>query len=312
MKIIDFRQIVNLAISPAECMEWVCDALLVKDKAYLPPKYSLRLDNDIFINTMPCSIPELGIFGVKVVSRYPLNIPSLDSTLLLYDMRTGELLALMDANWITAMRTGAVASLAVSTLEHSEAAVYSIMGLGNTARATLLCMLHSRPEKLFTVRLLRYKDQADLFAERFSGYENVRFEIVGDPEKLIRDADVVISCITSAKGIIAPDDSFREGVLVVPVHTRGFQNCDLFFDKVFADDTEHVRGFKYFDQFRSFAELGDVLKKKVAGRETQKERILSYNIGIALHDIYFAGMILKKGTFDCEVSLNKSMEKFWL
>ncbi|NLE33597.1 MAG: ornithine cyclodeaminase family protein [Bacteroidales bacterium] len=312
MKIIDFRQIESLAVSPAECMEWVYDALLVKDKAYLPPKYSLKLDNDIFINTMPCSIPELGIFGVKIVSRYPLNIPSLDSTLLLYDLNTGELLALMDANWITAMRTGAVASLAVKTLERSEASIYSIMGLGNTARATLLCMLHSRPEKFFTVRLLMYKDQAERFAQRFSDYKNIRFEIVGDPEKLIRNADVIISCITSAKGVIAPDDSFREGVLVVPVHTRGFQNCDLFFDKVFADDTEHVRGFKYFDRFRRFAELGDVLKKKVAGRETQEERILSYNIGIALHDIYFAGKILKKGTFDREVSLNKSSEKFWL
>ena len=28
---------------------------------------------------------------------------------------------------------------------------------------------------------------------------------------------------------------------VIPVHTRGFQNCDLFFDKVFADDTDHVK-----------------------------------------------------------------------
>ncbi len=312
MKIIDFRQIESLAVSPAECVDWVHDALLVKDKAYLPPKYSLKLDNDIFINTMPCSIPELGTFGVKVVSRYPFNHPSLDSTLLLYDLHTGELLALMDANWITAMRTGAVASLAVSTLERSEASIYSIMGLGNTARATLLCMLDSRPEKLFTLRLLRYKDQAELFVERFSGYKNVRFEIVEDPEKLVRNADVIISCITSAKGDIAPDDSFREGVLVVPVHTRGFQNCDLFFDKVFADDTEHVRGFRYFDRFRKFAELSDVLKNKVAGRETQEERILSYNIGIALHDIYFAGKILKKGSFENEVSLNKSSEKFWL
>lgn len=50
-------------------------------------------------------------------------------------------------------------------------------------------------------------------------------------------SDVIISCITEAEGLICPDDKrFKEGCLLIPVHTRGFQNCDLFFDKIFGDD----------------------------------------------------------------------------
>lgn len=80
----------------------------------------------------------------------------------------------------------------------------------------------------------------------------------------------------------------KQGILVVPVHTRGFQNCDSIFDKVFADDEGHVKGFRYFNEFRKFGEIGDVISEKIKCRECDTERIPSYNVGIGLHDIYFA------------------------
>ena len=56
----------------------------------------------------------------------------------------------------------------------------------------------------------------------------------------------------STKKLKAKGDEnlYRKGCLVIPVHTRGFQNCDLCFDKVYADDTAHVCGFKYFNEFK--------------------------------------------------------------
>ena len=95
------------------------------------------------------------------------------------------------------------------------------------------------------------------------------------------------------------------------MHTRGFQNCDLFFDKVFADDTNHVKGFKYFDKFQSFAELSEVLTGQKNGRASDEERILSYNIGIALHDIYFASKIYTLCSSE-EVNLSQICEKAWI
>ena len=98
-----------------------------------------------------------------------------------------------------------------------------------------------------------------------------------------------------------------------PVHTRGFQNCDTVFDKVFADDTGHVCGFKYFNEFRKFAELSDVLTGKVEGRTNDEERILSYNIGLGLHDLIYADKIfdMLQGKVQ-DFELNRETQKFWI
>ncbi len=312
MKIIDMDAIKALQIRPEQCVEWVRDAFRMKYDSYLPPKVSVKMEHDIFFNTMPCYLKPVDRFGVKVVSRYPDRQPSLLSDILLYDAVSGNTLALMDANWITAMRTGAVAALAIQTFQPSHAQTYAFMGLGNTARATLLCLLALTGDRPLDIRLLSYKDQAQDFIRRFASYPNVRFTVIEDTTALITGADVVVSCVTAANELFAPDECFKEGVLVVPVHTRGFQNCDLFFDKVFADDTGHVNGFKYFDRFRSFDEFSHVLLGKNAGRTSDTERILAYNIGIALHDVYFASKVYDLITSAEEVTLSRESRKFWV
>ncbi len=100
--------------------------------------------------------------------------------MMLYNANNGELLALVDCDWITTMRTGAVAAVSVKALRKSDAYIYGMVGLGNTARATMLCVLEAEPEKHFHVKLLRYKNQAVLFVERFRDYDNVSFEILDD------------------------------------------------------------------------------------------------------------------------------------
>ena len=78
---------------------------------------------------------------------------------------------------------------------------------------------------------------------------NLHFEYVNDNKSLVKGSDVVVSCVTYFADDFCPNECFDEGVLVVPVHTRGFTNCDLFFDKVYADDTGHVDHFKHFSEF---------------------------------------------------------------
>lgn len=290
---IDSRQIESLSLSPSLCVDWVTQSFRMKADSQLPAKVSVHPAGNDFFTTMPCLLPqEKGRFGVKVVSRILGRTPSLSSDILLYNSASGELLALIDADWITSMRTGAVAALAIKTLRSSSARKYSFMGLGNTARATLLCLLSNSPKEVFQISLLRYKDQAERFISFFETFNNVVFEIVDAMAELVEDADVLVSCITDADGILVEDVTwYKPGILLVPVHTRGFQNCDLFFDKVFADDTAHVENFRYFNQFKKFNELGEVLDGKCPGRETDEERILSYNIGLGLHDVLFASNI---------------------
>ncbi len=295
MNIVSSDDIQRLGISPATSVEWVREAFLMKEECQLPPKISLHPRGNDFFNTMPCMLPEeYHTFGCKVVSRVKGNHPALKSDMMVFDTLTGDLTALMNCDWITARRTGAVATLAINTLRSKSARIYSFIGLGVMAHATLDCFFATNKSEKLVVRLKRYKDQAEKTIERYKDVKNVEFEICDTMEALVDGADVVVSCITDADGLLVDNlELFKPGVLVVPVHTRGFQNCDTVFDKVFADDEGHVKGFKYFSQFRKFGELGKVLSGEIPGRENDDERILSYNIGLGLHDIYFGYRILE-------------------
>ena len=235
--------------------------------------------------------------------------------MMLYNANNGELLALVDCDWITTMRTGAVAAVSAKALRKSDAHVYGMVGLGNTARATMLCVLETEPERHFHVKLLRYKNQAELFINRFKDYDNVSFEFLDDINELARTVDVLISCITSANGLLVEDErTFQRGVTVIPVHMRGFQNCDTTFDRVFGDDTEHVKGFKFFPQYKDYNEIGEVLAGRDPGRKSEEQRIIDYNYGLALHDVVYASKIFEMVANNDvpNIEIVKETEKFWV
>ena len=315
--VIQQEQIDKLHINPKECIEWVKEGFLMKDEVQMPAKLSVHPQGEDFITSMPCLLPLRNgkkYFGLKLVSRIEGQTPTLKSDITLYDAETGRLLAVMDGDWITAMRTGAVAALAARTFQREGVATYSMIGLGNIARAVALCLIADNSHRPITIRLMRYKDQAEQFIERFKAYDQVRFEIIEDKTAFVSEADVLISCVTVATELLFPDDSlFKKGVTVIPVHVRGFQNCDLFFDKVFGDDTGQIQKFKYFNQFRAYDEIHHVLQGKNPGRTHNEERILSYNYGIALHDIVFASRIYEKARANATgFELKKQESKIWV
>lgn len=322
MKIISFENIKSLNISPGLCYEWVEEMIRNKQKTVLPAKIHMDMPDNVFCNIMPgiISIPENArLGGVKVVTRYPKREPSLDSQILLFDAATGKYMALMDGNWITAMRTGAVAAHSILNFAKKGFRTIGMIGLGNTARASLLVLASKAKDKLFSVKLLRYKDQAELFVNRFAGIPNLEFSIVDTIEECIKGTEVVVSCATYFEDDIAANEYFEEGVLVVPVHTRGFMNCDLFFDKVYADDTGHVSHFRNFGKFKYYAEVSDVVNGRSVGRESNQERILAYNIGIAIHDIHYAARIYQMLNQNAEefkklpeVDMHNPIDKFWI
>ena len=319
MKIITEKNIRALGISARQCVDWIHESFSIKAFAQLPAKISCHPAEYDFFTSMPCLLPENKngnrYFGIKEVHRIEGAIPSLGSDMMLYDAKTGELLALVDCDWITTMRTGAVAAVSAKVLRKSNAEVYGFVGLGNTARATMLCILEQEPQKLFKVKLLKYKNHAELFIDRFSSYKNVQFEVVDDVNKLARTVDVFFSCITSANGLLVNDEElFQPGVTVIPVHMRGLQNCDTTFDRVFGDDTDHVKGFKYFPQYKDYNEIGEVLAGRDKGRKTETQRIIDYNYGLALHDVLYASKIYEmvNHTDVIDVKMEKETMKFWL
>lgn len=318
MKVITFNDICNLNISFETCYQWAEEIIKNKKEVLLPPKISIKPEDGVFCNVMPSIMNHEAygrIGGVKIVTRYPERKPSLDGKLLLFNAGNGDFLAVMDANWITAMRTGAVAAHSIKLLAKKDFKEIGILGLGNTARATLLILAAVMPDREFHIKLLKYKGQERSFAERFDKFDKLRFDYVDTAEELVKESDVVISAATYLPTDLCADEYFDEGVLVVPIHTLGFTNCDLFFDKIYADDYGHVCHFKNFSKFKKFAEVSDIVNGTVAGRESDKERILAYNIGISAQDVYFASKIYELATEKMvldEIDLQEPAEKFWI
>ena len=303
MRIIDGYEIGKINIPPALALETVDKTLRAKYEDVLPPKISMPLPGHKFINVMPAIVPSLNAAGVKIVSRYPERSPSLRSQILLYDLRTGEPKALMDADLITSLRTAAVAVHSVRLLAKSGWSSVALIGLGDIG-AHIADMLSATADRDLELRLYDHKNRAaDFAAKHCSG--KVSRKIFGDYEEMVSDADVVISAVGYTEEDLAPASAYKKGVLVVPVHTRGFMDCDLHFDKVVCDDRAHISKFRYYREFENrLSETSEILLGMAPGRENDEQRILSYSIGIALHDVVFAEMIF--GMTEKENSVGRS------
>lgn len=308
MNIVTFDEINNLGITPLDCVNWAADVIKNKRNYVLPHKISITYGNECYFNTMPAYIPEMNIIGVKEVSRVTGREPTLQGDILLYDSVSGNMKCFMDGTWITTWRTAAVAAVTVEKLKKQNAKNISLMGLGNIARAFVLCIDAIRNNENIELNILAYKDQHNLFIERFKEYKNIHINVFNDVKEMFKISDVIVSCVTAATSLFDKnDEDYKPGILIVPVQTRGFQNCDLSFDKVFCDDIPHISGFKYFNQYKSVIEMTDVLNDSNFERN-QNERYLAYNIGIAVQDMYFASKIINLLNTNTE----KKLTKFWV
>ncbi len=288
------EEIKALNITSKDMVNWVEYGLKLKPTCELPPKTSLKHTNHIFVNFMPCMIPALDVVGLKIVSRYPQREVSLKSTIEIFDLETGgeRLNAMLDGNLITTWRTAAVAVHTIKTLAKKDFKNIAVIGLGEVGQAFLKILLDYFNNKKLTIKLFNYKNRANQIAASFKNNPNVNFEIYEDYVEMAKDADVIVSAVTYLEEDLADPSVYKPGVLIVPIHTRGFIDCDLKFDKIFCDDYGHISGFKYYNEYKNCHEVQEVLTNKCPGRETDKERILAYNIGIAIHDLVFAKKII--------------------
>lgn len=318
MKVVTFDDVKKVGIAPETCFDWVAEMLQHKEEVILPAKISLHLENDSFFNVMPCLLPGSGMGGVKVITRHLDRVPSLDSQIFLYDYQTGTPKAVMDGNWITTMRTGAVAAHTVKTLAVEDFSEIGVMGLGNTGRAAMKVLLAVYPQRKLRVKVLKYKTQHEDYVRYFRGpdgwaFPQVEFVFVDTVEEVVEGSDVIISAVTYQEGDFCDVSCYKPGCLVVAVHLRGFMNCDTAFDKVFCDDEDHVKGFRYFNQWRYHAEIADVITGRAEGRTSNDERIVAYNVGLSMHDMNFASKIYDR-TSDVsqDITLNPPTDKFWI
>lgn len=319
IKILDFEACRKLGneIEASKYFEWVDYALKNKDKFVMPAKTRIGQENGDYYACMPCMYAEKNLVCNKMIGRHMLKPGEersvMMSDLLLYEADTGVLNAVMDVEYITTLRTGAAAAHSALMYAKTDFETIALFGLGNIMFACMEVLMSQIKDKKVTFKLYKYNNHEQRFMERFGKYENITWELCDTYEETVRESDIIISAVTRATADFASDECYKEGVTIVPIMTLGFQNCDLFFDKVYTDEIEQIRGFKYFNEFKSCINHTEVLNGRAKGRENEKERILVYNYGLAIHDLYFASEFYRSSMNTAkEIEYNYCKEKFFM
>ena len=296
MKIITFDQIKNLKISSSEYYQWIDDVLKHRNDYQMPTKTRIKLNDSDYFNVMPCATPQKDDFiGAKIVSRNELRHQkgglNLDSQIYLYKQSTCELLAIMDGTYITTVRTAAVAAHTFLNLVDNFQTI-SMIGLGNIGTSIGEILFPKLPKnKKTTIKLYKYKNHAERFIKRFNNYPQLQFKIIDNYNELMKDSDVIISSVSFADRDFCDEKIYKPGCTIIPVHMRGFMECDKTFDHIIASDMERIKGFKYYDSYKKLSSTDDVLYNHKPLRENPSDRVIIYNLGLSITDLYFAGKI---------------------
>lgn len=294
---INASDIEALNISPLEYYEWVDEVLNHFEEYILPVKTRIPLRKEDYFNIMPCVLPSLGYMGLKVVTRSEMRRahgqPNIDGDILLYDYESCNLKALMDGGLITTIRTAAIAVHSMLHLVGNYSTI-AMVGLGNIGTYIGKILFELIKDKPVKIKLYRYKDHAERFEELFRKYSNLSFEICDTYESLMKDSDVVFSSVTYMEQDFCDSINYKRGCTIIPVHMRGFKECDKTFDHIITSDLESIKKFQNYNQMRRLSLLNDVLKNKTLVRECVDDRVIVYNLGISLYDIYFASMLYKR------------------
>ena len=262
----------------------------------MPPKPGIHTRPDAFIHAMPAYIPSLEAAGMKWVSGYPGNqargLPYITGLLVLNDPLTGIPLAVMDATWITAMRTGAATALAARYLARPDSSTVAVLGCGVQGRSNVHALA-----TLFDLKKVRAFDP---HPERVREYardiqDQLGLEVVpaANPRDTLRGADLVVTAgpiLKDPDPVIAADWLEPGGFASAVDFDSYWQGAALEqADKIATDDLaqmEYYRGEGYFGQTPpAYADMGEFAAGLKPGREREDERIIAMNLGIALEDM---------------------------
>jgi ornithine cyclodeaminase/alanine dehydrogenase-like protein (mu-crystallin family) len=250
-------------------------------------------------------------YGVKVVCFFPNNpskgLDSHQGSVMLFSGETGELLALMNASAITAIRTAAVSGVATQLLAREDANELAIVGSGVQARAHIEAMACVRKIKRARVASLRF-DNAKRFADEFASRYSFPIEPVQSVEDAVSGADLIVTATTAETPIlklhwIAAGAHLNVVGSSIP-RTREIDGATIAAASLFVDRRESTinEGGDYLFAVREGAigpdhikaEIGELLIGSKKGRTSANEITIFKSLGLAVEDLASADYLYRK------------------
>jgi len=297
------------------CIEVMAQALsvLARGKVHQPLRMVVRPpDAAGLMGLMPAYIsgPQAA-YGLKAVCVFPQNAKigkdAHQGSVMLFSAQTGELLALMNASAITAIRTAAASGVATRLLAQDEAGDLAIIGSGVQARWHLAAMAVVRPINQVRVAS-RHLENAQKFATKMAAHYTFPIEAVETVEAAVRNANIIVTATTAAEPIlqrdwISPGAHLNVVGSSIPttreVDTATMAAASLFVDR--RESTLNEAGDYLFaakegaigpEQIR--AEIGEVLVGDKSGRTAADEITLFKSLGLAVEDLASAEYVFRQ------------------
>ena len=297
-----------------ECMDVMAETLkgLGRGNAVNPLRHAMWLpDKTGLIGMMPAYLGESEVMGLKAISVFPGNhatdYDSHQGVVMLFETENGQLLAMMDAGKITAIRTAAVSGVATRVLARNDACELAILGSGVQAKTHLEAMRVAR--QISGVRVWsRHFDHAQKFAHRASTDDTIPIAAFETVQEAVDGADIICT-VTSATEPILRGEWLAPGTHINAVgssvafarelDTAAVVNSKLFVDR--KESTLNEAGDFLFPKKEGAindghiqGEIGDILLDKISGRTSPEEITLFKSLGLAAEDVAAAHYIYQK------------------
>ena len=273
---------------------------------------------------MPAYCADIDAAAVKIINIFPHNIDnglvSCPAQVLLIDANTGYVVAVLDGDQVTKMRTGASSGAAFDLLAKKECHIGGMIGTGGQAITQLEAMLTAR--KLDEVRIFDLnKERCEQFCaemqEKFASY-GTKIKPAASSDEAIEEADVIITVTPSPKPVF-DGKKVKKGATISCVGTYEPHKHEM-------DPAILPRASKIICDFKEAAleetgdllipmkdgiisesdilgSLGEVINGTIPGRENDEEIIVYETVGIAAQDLFAA-----KEIYDKAVALGKGTQ----
>ncbi|RKX77624.1 MAG: hypothetical protein DRP87_08690, partial [Spirochaetes bacterium] len=265
-----------------------------------------------FLQSYPALVKPLKIGGNKWLGGYPGNIalglPVISALIIINDGETGRVLAVLQGEILTAMRTAGHSAVGAGFLAREKPEVLSIIGCGLEGRAHIKTMSEVFPVKLIKVFDIS-SERERAFIEEMSQIIGAEISACRTAEEAVSGADI-ICLVTSSREPVLREAWIDKGALVCAIN--GFLDldpyCAIKFDKwvlgCYKRDLEWIEGDEVgknspqvvpYTAENIYADIAtEIVLNKKPGRQTDKERIVFTHHGMPALDIAVSALVYEE------------------
>lgn len=312
--VLDSHQIKQL-LSIVDCIELMADALsaLARNEVHQPLRTIVRPPNARgLLGLMPAyRSGERGAFGLKAICVFPENPAqgkdAHQGAVTLFSRETGELLALMNASEITAIRTAAVSAVATRLLARADAHELALIGAGVQARSHLSAIASVRSITRARV-VARNFEHAQRLATEMQPNFSFALVPVRENEEAVRGAEIIVTA-TSSQVPVIDREWIAPGAHINAIGThspssREIDGATMAASRIFVDRRESAlnEAGDYLLAAKEglltkesiVGEIGELLTGQKLGRTTETEITIFKSLGLAIEDVACADYLYRK------------------